>query len=512
MAGNAVKSIVLLMVLVVLSAIIGSQFSSDLSQSYGAFYVIVGVVTLFGLLILGEKCWWLVYILPAMLQGLPFYRESPVAFALTNGLLVCCALMWCLGHVKFSWHSAPLLDLPVLVLFGFFLVSYIRFPVSLNALGLDVDYVGGKEYVWCVCAMLHYVAISTLTPHSAPVPKVLKWSMLLLLMMQIPYCLKEFVSRSALSEEFGVGARYSMYYYAGSTLIYFTYSKYPFSKIVGSLKSLSILVVGLVLLMFTGGRESMLRAASATAFLAFLKKELTVAVLIGGVLYAFAFLMGAQHMWEEAPYSVQRVLTMLPGVEVSRAAAHETSGSSETRRIIWSLGLDPHSGLIRDYVWGDGFQLSTAVMRRAAVAEMRGTTLAKTAANKDFAWAYQLASGNSWHNGWLTAIKRIGLMGLASVNLMFICGLIGLVKVSNAYRGIAEYPYLISMCLPFASIALTFVIGTQTFIQVFETLLPLGYIKLLYCLAREQGKIRPLFVRSAYVPLVIREQTTETAR
>lgn len=503
MGGNAVKSIVLLLVLVVLSAIIGSQFSGSLSESYGAFYVIAFVIAMFGMLIMSDKCWMLIYILPSMLIGLPYWKDAPLCFGVSCAIFVCGMLMWLMGHIKFCWHAAWVLDSVVLAFFILMLVSYIRFPVSMSVLGLEFDYVGGKEYVWCVCSLVHYIAISSMTPRSADVPKMIKWCMLLMMLMQIPYCIDAFIHRRALIEDIGAEARYAFLYIPGATLLYYGYARLPMRKLLLSLRSLGMIFAGIVMLISCGGRELFLRGAMGAVLLPILKKELTAAVLLGFMIYAGLLTLSVSRQTENLPFGAQRVLTVLPGVKVSEEIHRSTEGTSNTRLIIWEMGLDPRTGLIKDYIWGDGFQLATATLRRTQIAAARGTS--------DFlkggrAQAYYLALGNSWHNGWLTVLKRLGLVGLIGVNILFLCGLIYIVKVSCAYYGSKYYPYIMAMILPFASIALTFVFGTQTFMNVYGTYLPLSFIKILYCAARDKGKIQPLFLKQTYVPLAIREQ------
>lgn len=514
MGANAVKTIVMLLVLVVLSAIIGSQFSGSLSESYGAFYVIGFVVAMFGLLFMGDKSWMLVYILPMLLLGNPKIGPLlPIPFALSCALLCCCLIMWLMGHVKLHWHAAWGIDFPVLLLVFAMVVSFIRFPVSVNSLGIDFGYVGGMEYIWCLCALGHYLAVSVLTPKSPDMGKISKWSILFMMAMQVPYVLYAYFSSSAYQTEEGSAERYWFLYVPATTMIYYGYAKFPLEKLLHSVRTFLILGGGLVALMLTGGREYFLRGAFATVFLSFLKRELTVAVLLGLFSYGFVFILSEGGALQNIPKGAQRILTLLPGVEVDQGIQYGTAGSSETRRMIWAMGLDPRTGLIKDYIYGDGFRRSTAEVERGLVATMRGSTRTGLSKGKDRdrAWAYELASTGSWHNGWLTVVKKLGLVGLIIVNLYFLCGLVLTVKVSSAYSGTKEYPYIMAACLPFASIALSFVIGTQTFVHVFGTFLPLGFIKLLYCEARAKGKITPLFLKAQYVPLVIREQETPAA-
>lgn len=507
MGGNAVKSIVLLLVLVVFSAIIGSQFSGSYTESYGAFGIISAIVALFALLVLGEKCWMLVYILPVLVIGMPHHLNFPVGYALSSSVFVLCILMWFIRHVKFYWNSVILMDLAVLQLSALMLASFIRYPVSINAFGMEFDAVGGKEYGWLLAALLHYIAVSTLTPRHADVAKMMKWCMLLSLLLQVPYCLRSFSERSVLVED-GAEARYAFLVYPGSILLYYAYASLPLRKLFLSLKTLAMLFAGIVMVFCCGGREAFLRVTMAAALLPCLKKELTAFVLLLLAAYGALLVLSAEHQTEKLPYGVQRVMTVIPGVNVTDEIRQKTEGSSNTRLMIWRLGLDPRTGLIKDYVWGDGFQISKASISRIVTATMRGTA----GANKSGALqAYDLAYTGSWHNGWMTVLKRLGVVGLISVNLLFVCGLFFLVRVSSAYYGSKEYPYIMVMCLPFASIALTFVFGTQTCAHVFETFLPLSFMKALYCSAREAGKIKPLFVQERYVPLAIREQELSAA-
>lgn len=512
MGSGAVKTIVMLMGLVVLSVLIGGSISDGIAASKGAFLIIAFVVIAFGMLLIGKHSWKLLYFLPAFFYNAPIGSGTagvsfvPLSMASAVVVLIYGILLRGMGYIRFQWRSLLVSDLCVIAVLLLFVWSYIQYPVSMQVLDPDAEYVGGKEYIWLICAVLYYIALSSMSGTSEELIPVLKKSFYLFCLGQLIYII--FSTRMLLSRGVEEGQRYAYVNDLCCVLLFFIYCSAPIAKLILSPKKLLGALVCFAGVFMGGRREVFVSVSEALFFASLLKRELTVMAVMGIFSYGSLFLLGEQHAWDNAPQSFQRVMAVLPGISVPEQVKNSTHGSSETRRMVWSLGLDPRTGYIKDYIWGDGFQTHTVAMRRAQIA-----TLRRTVDRSEWGFARDLALSGVWHNGWLSTVHRIGLVGLVLVNVLFLIGLVLLVKVSNAYRGYKEYPYLMALCLPLPQTALSYAWGTQTLVNFFMTFQALGIIKVLYCVAREQGRMYSIFTREQYVPLMIRaaEENTQQA-
>lgn len=502
MGNNAVKNIVLIMVLLVFSVLIGSQISDGIKASFNAFALIGVVAVAFVMLLMGKRSWCLLYYLPVALPFVPgFSINLPISYALSLAVFAFGILMSFLRITTLRWRSHMVADFLVLCMVIVCVGNYIKYPVSIQALNPDAEYVGGKEFFWGIMAVLYYIAMSCMSGSADEIVKVARRSFYALCFVQGLFVLYFFAL-------FGINfdMRYESFSFFACPLLYFAYCSASIWKLLHSPKYAVLSFFSLLLIMLCGRREVFCYAGEAIGFAALLKRELFGLAFGGGLVYALFFGLGAAGVLKEAPYSLQRVLTVLPGVQVGAAAQGETEASSATRRMVWAYAFDTRYGLIKNYVWGDGFQTSTKALARENTAQMRGYE----ASAEEF--AHELASTtNSWHNGWLNTIRTLGIVGLTVVNLIFICGLVMLAQVSAAYRDTPDYPFLMALCLVFAQFALSYMWGTQTLVTFFQTFQQLAMIKLLYCAAREQGRIIPLIQRRRYVPMLIRETEAHEA-
>lgn len=503
MGNNAVKTIVLLMVLVVLSVLIGAQVSDSLSNSIGAFAVIGGVIMGFGMLLLGKHSWLLILYLPILVLNAPLGRfvgmlaEFPTGFVLTGAVLVYGVLQWAMGYVKLRWRALWPLDILLAGFCLYMIWGAIEHPVSFYFLNKDADYVGGKDYVWAIAAVVYYIAISMMCGEADECLKVFKRCTPLFFISQTAYMVINLYYNRGMTG----GTRLLWLTIFATSVLYYVYASVPLLRLVTSAKHLSLFLLALLASIRVGSRQVLVTGLLGLSFLSFLKREIAVAVVLGGVAYGLIVLLGTQHVWDNAPSTMQRVIAVMPGTGISEDVLRDNEDSNQVRKNIWSAALDARSGYILDYIWGDGYQVSGAYLSRMQIAHYRRS--GKRGSQAQF--EEELMTTGSWHNGWITTLKHLGIVGLVYVNLIFLCGAVLLIQVSGAYAHHELYPTVIMFCLPFVAFALAFPWGALLGIDFWGHIQFLGYIKLFYCIAREKHMLRPLFSTQAYVPLTIRE-------
>lgn len=517
MGNNAVKTIVLLMVLVVLSFIIGAQVSDSMKDSIGAF-VIIGAIVGGGFLIyMGPRVWQLLFILPPFIELLPLPRlghaiaQCGIApFYVAAVVMVYWIILCALGRVRIRWRWAAVLDIPFWIFVGFMVAAYIRFPVALNIMDLDYDEIGGEEVLILFFVLFHYTCLSMIPVTKQELEKILPRAFKLFFVAQALLLVRYMVlgGGSALEEGAETGGKVSRFfvlYPAGSALFFWMYSKYPIERIVTSLRGWAISLFGIVTAFSTGQRQNLALLATGIAFIAAVKRE--ILVLIGALVVAYIGVMSLSEMdlLTYAPGNVQRVLMSVPGVKVDGDIAFGAEGTMETRRQLRKCALNPQTGVIKDYMWGDGFALSRSYLERGKIALMRGSKRR----GKDI---QAMCIVRNFHNGALHTLSRIGYVGLAWCGVMGIIAWCVSIQVLRVWLRTDTYPYIVVGIINMPIILLTYVYANYVTKHFMYSLQSYFFLKLCYCIARENGLLRPLFQQQSYVPLMIQEQENDLVK
>lgn len=507
MPGSIVKNVLVSLILVVLCIVIGAEAAESRTVALGIICTLVGVVFMIWL---GPRCWVLLYLVPPVLTLLPLPGKIgtfPVGFVVAVVVLGYWMIMWVMGYVQFKWRSLKGMDFLVLLMFLYMVYSYSLHPVSMAIFGWDAEYVGGKEYVWCLVATFYYIAISCIPCSYESLRKVLKWGIRLSLgacVLTIFLSLAGIrggtditeLGDAAMSTRFGMFVKISVYG------IFFLYGCNPMSRILTSAKLLGGCFLCVLGILLSGWREVLMSNGFIIAALAAVKRELWCLTFIGVLIYGGLIYLSSEGIVEKFPFGVQRCLSVAPGIKISREIREGTEHSSDWRIEMWKWALDPRTGYIQDYVWGDGFGQSVDYLRRETIAMMRGTV---AYGDQDF-----FAETGTWHSGVITSIHRLGYVGLAIITLVYLYGICMMFRVCSAMRGTPLYLPAIFFLLPYAGAPSLFFISEGTVIKFFSTYIYLAMIKLLYCVGREQGFIIPMSLQQRYVPQLIREQESQS--
>ena len=507
MGGNLFKTIIAILMLALLAFLAGSLAADGAKQALMPVGLIIG---LFVLLYLGKNCWWLVYAASVLtpLLGISLFANFPVAYALSAVLLVYWLVMYVVGQVKITWHALWPLDIITGIFLLYFMITWIRHPVYLNAMVDDLiadgdAQFGGKPYVWAVAAALVYIFISIVPVKLEELIKVLKvltWFIIPLALLGAAKVILMGGSVTPAGEDMGTAisnSRFGAFVGVSRSVYILLVCKYSVLGFAMSPIKLAMLLFATLGIALSGFREQMMNAAVITFVSQWLHKQLSIFVVLCVIAYAGVVYLSSEELLEDFPYGVKRVLSAVPGVKFKdNRAAGDAEGSIEWRVEMWKWALTPSMGYIKDYVWGDGFGVSSTGLRNQSSRKFRGYV---TDSNKDFARA------GIWHNGAITAIHRTGYVGLAMVTCWFLIMLFYTFRLCWGVRCIVGREYICFFTIPLVSTVFLFYISAGEFELIFSYFINVLVMKVTYVLARERGLIQPLFARKVYVPLMHRE-------
>lgn len=505
MQNSVVKNVLAALFLVVLCFVVGSEAAENAKSSLAIVAAVVGALFLIWL---GPRCWVLIFLLPPVMVYFPLpgkLAELPVAYVICSAILCYWVLMCGMGYARLKWRSLLALDLLICLVFVYFVFSFLRHPVAMQVLDLDVEYVGGKEYVWCIVATTYYLAVSCIPCTYGQIKKVFRWAVRLTLIS----CVIGIVIFSLGFARGGGGeladiaknGRFPLFAPLGAYCIYILYGLNPMVKILTSPSIIVGLCLSFTAILISGWREILMSNCFVIAALAFIKRELWVMILLGLMAYGSILFLSAEGMVKEMPFGIQRCLSMAPGVEIDDAIRRDAEHSSEWRIEMWRWALDSRYGYIHDYTWGDGFGQSVDYLRRESTSQMRGTS--KLGDQEHF------ASTGTWHSGVITAIHRLGWVGLGIISCVYLCGAYLMFRVCFGLKGTELFLPALFFVLPYAGAISLFYISAGTIAKFFGSYSFLAVMKLFYCVAREEGIIDSMGLRKRYVPRVIREHQDE---
>lgn len=509
MGGNAVKTIVLLMVLVVLSILIGAQISDGLKDSIGAFGIIGAVVMLYALILLGKNAWWLVFLVTPCLALFPLhiFRGSLGTYAFA-GLVLVFNLIQCvfLRQQKLTWHKLAPFDVMVFIIAIYMCISYYRFPVFLEIMSDDVEFVGAETYIHWLGSVVYFFFLSSLAIKSAELEKVLRitfWLALGVAVLNVGVRLSTGniywdgggAEIGSLGDEMGE-KRITLLCPIAALLIPYIYASCPVLSLMRSPVRMAGALFSLYGISLAGSRGIMVGHAVNLIGISFLKREFAVIGIMGIAMSGGIVLLSAAGALHSLPKTTQRMISIIPGTQVDREIEHDADGSSEARVAGWKMAFDVRSGYIKDYVWGDGFQLSQKEFRRVQVAAMRGIYLGQ----ED-----DIARTGNWHNGFISTMHRLGLVCCALFYTVMIYCMVLFFVVGTYYRGKAFFPYYCAHMCGLFGFAFAYSYNANVPMHFFGAIKTFCLIKLMYVLLRKEGKLAPISLQRTYVPILIQE-------
>lgn len=496
------KSLIVFALLAIFAFIAGSLASENTTSALAPMAILLG---LFFLLYLGKNCWILVFIVPPVLStiDLSILRNFPVSFLVCGVVLVYMLLLNMMGYFKLKWNGVAVIDIMTAILCVYFLSTWVRHPVTIQAFTSITDFgsdtmVGGKEYVWCIGAIICYISLSLVPIKLDTLLKIMKWAFWLSFVFTCIMCAKGLVTGNVNVGDEVMNTRFGAFAGISSLLVNFILAKYTFIGIILSPWKLALVGAGLFGLALSGFRGSLLGAAQFAILAAWAHRQLTVLIMGGVAIWGSLVYLAHEGIFDDMPYGVRRVLSSVPGVDFENdRAADDAYGSWEWRYEMWQWAMDPSKGYIDDYVWGDGFGMSLREERLRETAIRLG--LAEAGSNKFY------AERGVWHNGAISVIQTSGYIGLSLIVLWMVVVSYFVFLLIKELRFVpnCEYFYIPAFAFPLHIFGIFYGVGDWVIIFTFFYIVSLT--KIVYGCLYAENKRYSSVRRYRYCPQLMRE-------
>lgn len=450
-------------------------------------------------------------VLPPVLQVLdfPILQKIPIPGALAAVILFYWFIMSVLGYAKFTWNGVKWVDISVLVFVSYFLFTWVRHPVTVLQLVSSTDFsdvqIGGVAYFFCIGAIFYYLTLSVIPLKIESILKALKVGFWLSVVATLFMCVKGLTIGNNVQTELAdavVSTRFSSFAPLGLKISYYIFSKYTILGIVLSPIKIFVLLVGLFGIAISGFRTYFMELFVFVAVSSYIYKSLLSFFVFGIILWGALVYLSYENVLDKLPYGVQRVCSAVPGIMIDEYALRDAQGSVDWRVEMWEWALNPSTGYIKDYVWGDGFAFSLFRQQKATVASSLGLI--------DIASQKRFAEQGMWHSGYITSIHRIGYVGLTLLLGMMLSVLIVSAIVLSALRRYAEKEYAYISIIAVFGFVVFFFVSAGSFTDVFSIfVLTAAISKVMYSIMQKKGEITSIFQRCEYIPQIIKMGSKE---
>jgi len=353
----------------------------------------------------------------------------PLPFGV-NQLVIMLASLVFISGIIFKREKRPvrfeMIDLVAWINIGYLATVFFRNPVGVRALGSSL--VGGKPYIDFLLAVMAYIILSRCRIDARQARLIPWWNMALVVATGLIATLVVFVPSvgmvlgkfySAFST-FGIAeegapdvevgeTRLVTLNNAGSALVLFALSiASPFEFLrATNLKLFASYLTGILMILLSGFRNGIFTAFALTGLASVIRDRFVGAVKIGMIMFMLATsFVGLNFLGLTLPLTAQRALSFLPG-DWDPRAVQAADVSTEWRVHMWDVALASDQ-YIRNRLFGDGFGFTSQEFEMMMNQHYR---MGGGFQGEDAKIESHLIQG-SFHSGPLSAIKRVGYIGL----------------------------------------------------------------------------------------------------
>ncbi len=498
MGNSIVKNTIGTLVLIILSFIIGIIAADDIKSSMMLIFALAGCGVL---VMMGKRVRYALFLLVPICEGFPRVANIPLEYPLEAAVLCYWVLLSFIGHAKLTWRKLPGVDLFVLLLVTLMFIAYIRYPVSIEMLeslfGFKAEYTRGKAYIYMIFFLINYICISCIPFEKDELYKLLKWNLIILLGSSF----FEGINSIILSGYLPTGeARFTGFQRFGTYLFIVAYCSVPAIKILSSPLLIFSIITSSICILITGYRTFLMMFFANILTCILVKKEYIIFFVSAIIGLSFLLFLGISGTLNELPYTFQRVLSGIPGLEVSRKIKGETNSSTEWRVVMWKWALDPRMGYIKDYIFGDGIGFKKSDITKYRRAGYKAETpISGITQQRAF------AAQRMWHSGVIESIQCLGFVGLFTICVLLLYATIVMYRVNSALRKTPYFVYSMVHTCTIPATILSYFVAAGTLEALFLDLATLPYIKFFHRIAIEEGKLSSHCGRQKYIPKLIQE-------
>lgn len=469
------------------------------SAQMEVFAWVGGVLFLILCLLLGRHIWILIPATLGMQGNLNFIPGSPAPWHLMTAVAAIFTLLRLATRQQHLQIRCTGMELAILLVALTIFQAFLRNPTGLSILGGDVS--GGKPYLVFGVAFTAYILISTADADYRA------WRWAIAAMMLLTFVDISINIVSGLSPGF---ARIVIRFYSNVSFVAATTVGYAtdtdekritefgaLGVFLGTIASTlwrpitaldlrkpwrALAALGAVAATLAGG----FRGAAVRLFIDFTlgsllrRKPIDVIIVgcMGLVLLSMVLIAVPTRL---LPFPVQRILTILPGVDVRSEIAKDAEGSNDFRFEMWRQALTTDR-YISNKLLGDGFQYSASEMH-ARTAMMFGDYRMTGGMTTEEMF---MATG-SYHGFHAETIRFTGAVGLFAATLALIVFAVFASRCITFYRNQVGWGLVLFFCMPFLIHPLWYWLVFGDYRNDFAGIVAsAGLIKLLYVLALKQ--------------------------
>lgn len=504
MGTSVVRNLIGILALIILSFLIGIT-TADNAKS--AVIIIIAIAGIIGVIAMGKNVWMALFLLVPFGQALPLYSKIPAYFVYVIPVFVYWCILAVLGHVRFTWRKLAGADFCFFLFLAYMMTSIYRFPAidvkTCSFLGINPVYVcTNLEYYLCVFVLVFYVSFSCIPFEKKYLFSVIKWGVIVkLVLLFVAACMgmNDAMEGASISDTLVHSSRLGMFSSFGFHLFVFTYASAPFQKLLQSPKAIAAILFSICLILISGFRNRLGRLGLTFIGVAVIKKEYLGFIAAACLGVCMLSLINSRDTLSQLPRTAQRVLSIIPWMDVNPSVRKGGESSTNWRIVMWQWALDPRTGHIKNYVWGDGCVLRSAQVPR----DMRA--LARKRVNQgeqEFE-----ARVRSWHSGFISVLQELGIVGLGIVILSNLYALITTIRIGSALRKSAHLKYFLVYTYSFLQTYVTFYILPASTHYFLQQLALFSYLKLYHWIAVEEGLLSVGRCNRRYIPVMIQQES-----
>ena len=492
MDSSKLKTLFIIVTALACSLYLGIAAATDQRE---VFVWVGGGLFLTLCLLLGKHVWLLIPATLPLVGSLNAIPGSPAPWHLMTAVTGAFFLLRWLTRkqaLRFHWTS---LDTAILLVGLTILQALIRNPVGFSIFGGDVS--GGKPYFIAAVAITAYVLISMADTNMKT------WRLAVILYISFAFADAIIGGISGFYPEF---AGFVIRFYSNVSLEAATSSQYDSNAIDNRITVLTQLggisawvattmwrpisaldirkpwrmLVAALALAATG--LGGFRSNASVTYVHFIigsllrRKPLDV-IFVSFLGVAGLFFVIVAIPTHTLPYSIQRILTIVPGFDARADIAANAEDSTEMRFNIWRRVLSSDQYIHNKYL-GDGFQYSAREMAAREAMRLHDYRMAGGLTTEDL-----LMITGSYHGFHVETIRFTGVIGLIAATGVLIVLAVHAWRNIAWYRGTPYWNYVMFICMPMLIYPATYwLIFGEYKGQFLQLIAMAGLVKLLHVL------------------------------